>query len=140
MSASSRRVVPLTPAATVAMQEERRAQLEARPRAKRGHSPIPDLCFTTSTGQPRNGSAITHSFEDALVAASLPRLRWHDLRAAHGALLLAAGVDISVVSRMLGYSAVAVTARHYAGVGEALGRAASDRFAALLVPATSGPF
>jgi hypothetical protein len=47
-------------------------------------------------------------------------------------LLLQAGTDISVVSKMLGYSAVAVTSRHYAGVGEALGRQASDRLGELL--------
>jgi integrase len=139
-SASSRRVVPLTPAAAEALHDERREQREAQLRAKLWRTPIADLCFTTTTGKPRNGSAITHAFEDALKAASLSPLRWHDLRAAHGGLLLAAGVDISVVSRMLGHSAVAVTARHYAGVGEALGRQASERFAALLVPASSGVF
>jgi site-specific recombinase XerD len=73
-----------------------------------------------------------------LRAAGLAPLRWHDLRAAHGGLLLAAGVDIAVISKMLGHSAVAVTARHYAGVGEALGRQASERFAALLGPARLG--
>lgn len=133
-SASSRRVVPLTTAAAEALLEERREQREAQLRAKHWRTPIPDLCFTTGTGQPRNGTSITHAFEDALRDAGLPHLRWHDLRAAHGGLLLAAGVDISVVSRMLGHSAVAVTARHYAGVGEALGRQASERFAALLEP------
>ena len=33
---------------------------------------------------------------------------------------------------MLGHSAVGVTNRHYAGVGEALGRQASDRLGELL--------
>jgi integrase len=41
-------------------------------------------------------------------------------------------VDISVVSKMLGHSSVALTSRHYAGVSEALKRQASDSLAALL--------
>jgi integrase len=137
-SSSSRRVVPLTQPAVEALVEERRAQREAQLRAKRWRPPIADLCFTTGTGQPRNGTSITHAFADALSAAQLSPMRWHDLRAAHGGLLLAAGVDISVVSRMLGHSGVAVTAWHYAGVGEELGRQASERFAALLGPASHG--
>jgi integrase len=54
-------------------------------------------------------------------------MKWHDLRAVYGALLLQAGTDISVVSKVLGHSAVGVTSRHYAGVGEALARQASNR-------------
>jgi site-specific recombinase XerD len=127
-------------AAPEALLEERRAQREAQLRAKHWRPPISDLVFTTSSGQPRNGTSITHAFADALKAAALSPLRWHDLRAAHGGLLLAAGVDISVVSRMLGHSGVAVTARHYAGVGEALGRQASDRFVALFESANVGTF
>lgn len=126
--------------AVEALLEERRVQREAQLRAKHWRPPISDLVFTTSSGQPRNGTSITHAFADALNAAGSSPLRWHDLRAAHGGLLLAAGVDISVVSRMLGHSGVAVTARHYAGVGEALGRQASERFAALLAPRGLGSF
>lgn len=45
---------------------------------------IADLVWTTSTGQPRHGTSITHSLQDALAAADLPKLRWHDLRAIFG--------------------------------------------------------
>ena len=69
---------------------------------------------------------------DALAGAELPRLRWHDLRAVHGGLLPLSGVDIAVVRRMLGHSAITVTAKHYAGVSDALDRQASERPAALL--------
>jgi integrase len=139
-SASSRRVVPLTPVAVEALHEERHAQREAQLRAKHWGHPISDLVFTTATGQPRNGTAITHAFARALQAAGRPPLRWHDLRAAHGGLMLAAGVDVSVISKMLGHSSVALTVRHYAGVGDALGRQASERFAALFDPAGARTF
>jgi integrase len=132
-SSTSRRVVPLTDAALDALREERREQAAAQLAAGgRWHQPIPDLCFTTAAGQPRNGTSVIHQFQDALERAGLPRLRWHDLRAAHGSLLLSAGVDVSVVSRRLGHSSVALTSRHYGGVSDALQQDATDRLARML--------
>jgi len=132
-SSTSRRVVALPESALDAFTQERQAQLEARLAAGgRWHQPIPDLCFTTAAGQPRNGTSVIHLFQDALQRAGLPRLRWHDLRAAHGSLLLAGGADISVVSRKLGHSSVALTSRHYGGVADSLQQDAADRLGAML--------
>lgn len=132
-SSTSRRVVALPDAALEALREERRDQVAAQLAAGgRWHQPIPDLCFTTTDGQPRNGTSLTHLFQDALQRAGLPQLRWHDLRAAHGALLLAGGTDISVVSRKLGHSSVSLTSRHYGGVADALQQEAADRLGRLL--------
>jgi integrase len=127
-SLTSRRVVNLTGTALEALQAERHSQREARLVAgRRWREPIDGLVFTTATGAPRCGSSVTHSLQAALAVAGLPRLRWHDLRAAHGALLLAEGVDISVVSRRLGHSSVSLTSRFYGGVSDALDRATADR-------------
>jgi integrase len=132
-SSTSRRVVPLTEAAVEALREERREQLAAQLAAGgRWREPIPGLVFTTATGEPRNGPSLTHLFQKALSRAGLPKLRWHDLRAAHGSLLLASGADISVVSRRLGHSSVSLTSRHYGGVSEALQQDATDRLARML--------
>ena len=132
-SASSRRTLALPEAALTALEAQRHWQVEARLAAGgRWHQPIPGLVFTTSTGQPRNGTTLTHLLQDALERAGLPRLRWHDLRAAHGSLLLAGGVDISVVSRRLGHSSVSLTSRHYGGVADALQQAAADRLGTML--------
>jgi integrase len=132
-SASSRRTVPVGQHVIDALNEERQAQRQARLVAGRHwREAIPGLCFTTATGAPRNGNALTHSFQDALAAAGLARLTWHDLRAVHGALLLQSGTDISVVSRQLGHGSVGVTARHYGGVADSLGREAADRLEALI--------
>jgi integrase len=131
-STISRRVVALIPQAFRALEEEHAAQAEAKLAAgARWTPPIPNLVFTTSLGQPRNGSVVTHTLQEAMAGADPPRLRWHDLRAVHGGLLLLGGADISVVSKMLGHSAIGVTAKHYAGVSDVLGRKASDRLAAL---------
>lgn len=127
-SSTSRRAVALTDSALEALREERRDQAAAQLAAgSRWHQLIPDLCFTTAAGHPRNGTSLTHLFQGALHRAGLPQLRWHDLRAAHGALLLAGGTDISVVSRTLGHSSVALTSRHYGGVADSLQQDAADR-------------
>lgn len=132
-SSTSRRVVALPDSALEALRDERREQLAAQLAAGgRWHQPISDLVFTTATGSPRSGTSVTHLFQDALASAGLPKLRWHDLRAAHGALLLAGGTDISVVSRKLGHSSVALTSRHYGGVADALQQEAADRLGRLL--------
>lgn len=132
-SATSRRVVALPDSALEALRDERREQLAAQLAAGgRWHQPIEHLVFTTALGAPRNGPSVTHLFQDALASAGLPKLRWHDLRAAHGALLLAGGTDISVVSRKLGHSSVSLTSRHYGGVADALQQEAADRLGVLL--------
>jgi len=132
-SATSRRVVALPDSALEVLRDERREQLAAQLAAGgRRHQPIAGLTFTTGTGAPRSGTSLTHLFQDALASAGLPKLRWHDLRAAHGALLLAGGTDISVVSRKLGHSSVSLTSRHYGGVADALQQEAADRLGVLL--------
>jgi integrase len=127
-SVTSRRVVSLTADALEALRDEQQAQRQARLAAgRRWREVIPGLVFTTDRGAPRNNSALTHRLQTALAGAALPPLRWHDLRGAHGSLLLAEGTDISVVSRRLGHSSVALTSRFYGGVASSLDRASADR-------------
>ena len=132
-SRTSRRTVPLTADAAQALTQERQCQLEARLAAGgRWYQPIPDLCFTTATGAPRSGSAITHQFADALSAAGLPPMHWHHLRHAFAGLMLASGADLSTVSSLLGHTSVNLTASTYAGVMPSLKRQAADRLGAML--------
>jgi integrase len=132
-SSASRRVVPVGEHVIAALRDEQQTQREARLAAgRRWHQPIPDLCFTTAAGAPRNGNALTHAWQDALALAGLPRLTWRDLRAVYGALLLQSGTDIAVLSRQLGHGSLGVTARHYGGVADSLGRDAADRLERLL--------
>lgn len=134
-SRTSRRAVPLTPAAVAALREEGQAQRLAQLAAgRRWRPPIADLVYTTRFGQPRHGAAVTHSFQGALTAAGLPVMRWHDLRGGYAGLLLAGGTDLGAVSALLGHSSVALTAATYAGVAPSLKRAAVDRLARLLTP------
>ena len=132
-SRTSRRTVPLTADAADALAHERQCQLEARLAAGgRWREPIPGLAFTTATGAPRSGSAITHQFAEALSAAGLPPMHWHHLRHAFAGLVLASGSDLSTVSSLLGHTSVNLTASTYAGVIPSLKRQAADRLGALL--------
>ena len=132
-SRTSRRTVPLTADAVEALAQERQCQLEARLAAGgRWREPIPGLAFTTATGAPRSGSAITHQFAGALSAAGLPPMHWHHLRHAFAGLMLASGADLSTVSSLLGHTSVNLTASTYAGVIPSLKRQAADRLGALL--------
>jgi integrase len=53
-------------------------------------------------------------FRRAREAAGMPEVTFHDLRRSCGTLLIQAGVDLYVVSKILGHSSVAVTQSRYA--------------------------
>ena len=55
-------------------------------------------------------------FHPLLEKAGLPKIRFHDLRHTAASLLLRRGVNIKVVSEMLGHADVATTLRVYAPV------------------------
>ncbi|HEU5438769.1 MAG TPA: site-specific integrase [Ktedonobacterales bacterium] len=77
-----------------------------------------DLVFPNGYG----GIMIPHnitkrSFKRHLVQAGLSRdVRFHDLRHTAATLLLASGVNVKVVSEMLGHSSVSITLNIYAHV------------------------
>ena len=132
-SDTSSREVELSGFTLDALAGEREAQEAAREGAgARWRPTIPDLVFTTGLGAPRNGSSLTHALQKALRAAGLQPLRWHDLRAIHGGLLVQAGVGMSTARDRLGHSSIAVTSAFYAGVVDALQREAADKVGTLL--------
>jgi integrase len=108
----SRRVVRLTQAAVDALGEHWQKQQLQPTAINMG------LVFPSETG----GIMIPHnitkrSFKRYLVKAGLSRdIRFHDLRHTAATLLLASGVNVKVVSEMLGHSNVAITLRIYAHV------------------------
>ena len=52
-------------------------------------------------------------FETAVVAAKLPRIRLHDLRHTHAAMLLARNVHPKIVSERLGHANISITLDTY---------------------------
>lgn len=61
-----------------------------------------------------NFEGLKSGFRRARVAAEMPWVTFHDLRRSCGTLMIAAGVDLYVVSKVLGHSSVAVTQSRYA--------------------------
>ena len=110
-TAGSIRRVNLSPETIEVLREHRRAEAAAALKAGR---PMPEKVFVNEAGSPMDESKVRKAHAKALKAAGLRRIRVHDLRGTFAALLVSAGVPIYHVSRMLGHSDPATTARHYA--------------------------
>jgi site-specific recombinase XerD len=77
-------------------------------------------------------SSLTHRLHDAQVRAGLTPARFHDLRHAPTTVMLASGVDLKVVSELLGHSKISTTADIYTKVLDELKVDAADRMTRLL--------
>ena len=64
-------------------------------------------------------------FQHLAKEAGLRRVRFHDLRHGPASLALANGVDMAVVSKMLGHSTLAFTIDRYTHLLEGIGRRAA---------------
>jgi integrase len=73
-------------------------------------------CFTAPDGQPLNPDTISQWFERVVRRSSLPRIRLHDLRHTHATHLLAAGVNVKIVSERLGHASTSFTLDTYGHV------------------------
>jgi integrase len=73
-----------------------------------------NLIFPSEVGTSLNQRNRVRSFKKLLAQASIPDMRFHDLRHLAGSLLLAHGATMTEVSEILGHSSVEVTQRIYA--------------------------
>lgn len=124
-TANSRRVLILPEVCRKALRAHRTMQREER--LKAGERWVDTgLVFGTyrtyKAGKGRNrkvGAAlhprnVTRVLEGILTAANLPHTRFHDLRHSAASMLLAQGVELVEVSKLLGHSELRVTADLYA--------------------------
>jgi integrase len=89
--------------------------------------------FTMEDGRPLNPAYVTRLFQKIRRQGELlPELTFHGLRHCAGSLWLASGVDISIVSKLLGHSSISVTADIYAHMLKGVGQQAVDGAAALI--------
>jgi integrase len=114
-----------------ALREQRRRQLAERLAAgprwrEQGY------VFTSSTGAPLDGARVLRTFQRALERARLPRQRFHDLRHATATLLIEAGEELGVVSKVLGHSNIGTTANVYAHLTPAMSQRVADRMDTIL--------
>jgi len=125
-TARSRREVHLSALAVAALRRHRRAQLEERMRAANLWQDY-DLVFASERGRPLDGNNFrSRAFARLLEKAGLAPMRFHSLRHTAATLLLAEGLNVKVVSEMLGHSDVVTTLRVYSHVLPGMGQAAAD--------------
>ncbi|MER5536889.1 tyrosine-type recombinase/integrase [Streptomyces mirabilis] len=117
---------------TVDVLERHRKQQEAD-RAEWGSAWIETgLVFTLKDGSWLHPGKVTDLFERLVAASDLPPIRLHDLR--HGAptLMLAADIDIKIVSDTLGHSDTRITRDIYQSVLPHVGKNAAEATAKLV--------
>lgn len=113
---SSRRRIALPTMTVEALREHRVRQERERSQASEGWEDN-DLVFPNTVGRPLDGmNLMKYWFLPLLRRAGLPRIRFHDLRHTAATLLLAQGINVKVVSEMLGHADASITLRVYAHV------------------------
>ncbi|MFJ2442588.1 tyrosine-type recombinase/integrase, partial [Streptomyces sp. NPDC087658] len=88
--------------------------------------------FTQEDGSLLHPGKVSDLFERLTEAAGLPPIRLHDLRHVAATLMLAAGVDIKVVSETLGHSDTRITRDIYQSVLDDLARDAAEKVVQLV--------
>jgi integrase len=94
--------------------------------------------FTREDGSELHPASITDRFHQISDAAGLPPIRLHDLRHGAASLMLAAGVDMKIVSETLGHSSLGITSDTYTSVFPQVAAAAAEATAAMVPRARSG--
>jgi len=125
------RILGLPDSLAAKLREHRTRQLEQKMAAgsewKEG-----GLVFTTSLGTPIDPRNVKRRLDSILDKAKLPHFRIHDLRHFCASLLLAQGVELKVVSQILGHTQIRVTADIYTHVLPQTQKAAIDLLDSLL--------
>ncbi|EFV12497.1 site-specific integrase [Segniliparus rugosus] len=96
------------------------------------------LVFAREDGNPTPPDDVTERFNKLTDDLGLRRIRLHDLRHGQASLMLAAGVEMAVVSKRLGHSRHAFTSDTYSHLLGGVGASAAEK-AAALVPRAGRP-
>ena len=108
---ASRRRIRIAPRTVAALRRHRDAMAAEKHDVERG------LVFCNLHGNPlRRNNFISKLFKPLLKRAGLPAIRPYNLRHTSATLLLAAGVNIRVISERLGHESVEITLKHYVHV------------------------
>jgi integrase len=133
-TAHSRRRVALTRTAVAALRAHWLRQQEERLALGPVWNTALDLVFPNTIGGVMSAKRFVEThFKKALVLAGLPDVRFHDLRHTAATIMLSHGVNVKVVSEMLGHADIAITLRVYAHVIPHMQQAAVDVMDALFL-------
>lgn len=126
-SERSRRRVPLSTDARDALERRRTRQAADREAAGTAwQGAADDLVFTDSIGRPIVVKTAAERLHDATDRLGLPRCRVHDLRHSAASLMIARGVPLTTISRVLGHSTIAITFDTYSTLAEEVEQEAAD--------------
>jgi integrase len=129
----SRRSIRLTPRAANVLEQHLERQLSDIQMLGDNYADQ-GLVFSTDTGTPFNPSNVRQrSFTPLLRKASIPHIRFHDLRHTCATLLLGKGTHPKLVQELLGHATVAITLDTYShvmpGMGDQTARAMQEALA-----------
>jgi len=88
--------------------------------------------FTTKNGTPFSPRNVQRYFTEAIAAAGLPPIRFHDLRHTAATLLLKAETHPKLVQEMLGHSNISMTLDTYSAYIPAMHELAADKLDEIL--------
>ena len=88
--------------------------------------------FAREEGRPIPAGPYDAEVRQLVKGPNVRSVRLHDLRHGRASLLLAAGVDIALVSKLLGHSSIGVTVDTYSHLLDGVGRDAAERATALV--------
>jgi integrase len=133
------RVVALDAGTVELLRELRREQAETAMRLGRDGWNPEGYVFVTVDGQHLLPDSITQAVKRITTALGLPDLHLHSLRHTWGSDALDAGIDVKVVSDMLGHSTTALTQNVYQHVSPALKADAAAKIAAFRRGSVAAP-
>jgi integrase len=135
----SRRTLPIPAPLVGQLRAHRVRQLEERLQsAERWEGEQWDLVFANRRGKPLDPTHVVKSFKAHLSRATLPSIRFHDLRHTAASLLVAQGIHPREVMEILGHSTITLTMNTYAHVMPLAKRAALDALSGTLFTGTEG--
>lgn len=109
-----RRTITLPAFALAELKAYRASALEERIRVGLGRFPDDALVFGLADGSIRSPNGLTRDWARSVAKLGLPRVTLHALRHTHASQLIAAGVDVVMISRRLGHASPTITLRVYA--------------------------
>lgn len=112
-SKRSRRAVDLDSTTMTMLRAHRARLLEDRMFVGGGALGEQDRVFAWANGEPVRPDSISQAFSRLVRRCDVPVIRLHDLRHTHASHLLAAGVNVKLVSERLGHASVAFTLDTY---------------------------
>ena len=72
-----------------------------------------NLVNASLVGTPVNPKNLRRNFNNLIKKASVPQIRFHDLRHTHASLMLQLGVNVKVISERLGHASTKITLDRY---------------------------